>query len=61
MQPGEEQASRAFAWTRRLDRAAAYDSFYLALAEELNCDLWTVDHRLASAANQPWVRLVAVA
>lgn len=61
MQPGEEQASRAFAWTRCLNRAAANDSFYLALAEELDCDLWTVDQRLASAVNQPWVRLVAVA
>jgi hypothetical protein len=33
--------ARAFAWTLRLDRAAAYGSFYLALAEELVCDLWT--------------------
>jgi predicted nucleic acid-binding protein len=52
-----EQARLAFAWTRRLNRAAAYDSFYLALAESLQCDLWTADQRLVNAAAVPWVRL----
>lgn len=56
--PDEEQALRAFAWTRRLQRAAAYDSFYLALAETLGCELWTTDKRLMNAAAQPWVKLV---
>lgn len=52
-----EQARLAFAWTRRLNRAAAYDSFYLALAESMRCDLWTADQRLHNAVNLPWVRL----
>lgn len=57
IQPNAEQARQAYAWTRRLGRAAAYDSFYLALAETLQCELWTVDRRLVNAARQPWVRL----
>lgn len=47
----------AYNWTRKLNRASAYDSFYVALAESLNCRLWTMDQRLANAANVDWVRL----
>jgi predicted nucleic acid-binding protein len=43
----------AIAWTLRPDRTAAYDSFYLALAGEPGCDLWTADWRLARAAGRP--------
>ena len=43
----------------RLNRAAAYDSFYLALAETLGSELWTTDNHLYNAAAQPWVRLVS--
>ncbi len=53
-----EQARLAFVWTRRLNRAAAYDSFYLALAESLGCELWTADGRLCHAVDLPWVRSV---
>lgn len=56
--PDEEQALKALDWTERLDRVAAYDSFYLALAETRDCQLWTVDRRLVNAVAQPWVRLV---
>lgn len=49
--------TRAFDWTLQLNRAAAYDSFYLALAEKLGCDFWTADQRLENAVNQPWVKL----
>jgi len=49
---------QAFEWTLRLQRAAAYDSYYLALAEALKCDLWTADRRLYDAAGLPWVRWV---
>jgi predicted nucleic acid-binding protein len=52
-----EQVRLAFAWTQRLNRAAAYDSFYLALAESMQCDLWTADQRLHNAAGVPWVQL----
>ncbi len=44
----------------RLNRAAAYDSFYLALAESLGCELWTADQRLHNAVDLPWVRLAEV-
>ncbi|MBK8988292.1 MAG: type II toxin-antitoxin system VapC family toxin [Chloroflexi bacterium] len=54
--PDGELLSRAYTWTRRLNQAAAYDSFYLALAERLNCDFWTADLRLANAARQPWIK-----
>lgn len=37
--PDEAQVALAFDWTRRMSRVAAYDSFYLALAETLHCDL----------------------
>lgn len=52
-----EQARLAFAWTRKLNRAAASDSFYLALAESLDCELWTADRRLHNAVSLPWVQL----
>jgi predicted nucleic acid-binding protein len=55
--PDGELVRSAFEWTRRLDRAAAYDSFYLALAEGLQCELWTADRRLCNAADLAWVRL----
>jgi predicted nucleic acid-binding protein len=56
--PNDAQARLAFDWTMRLSRAAAYDSFYLALAETLGCELWTTDNRLYNSVAQPWVRLV---
>lgn len=56
--PDEAQTRRAYEWTRQLNRAAAYDSFYLALAESLSAEFWTADKRLHNAANLPWLRLV---
>lgn len=56
--PDDDQTSRALRWTVQLRRAAAYDSYYLALAEILGCDLWTADRRLFNAVNLPWVRTV---
>ena len=44
--PDAAQIQRAFDWTLRLRRAAAYDSFYLALAETTSDGLWTADERL---------------
>ena len=40
----------------------AYDSYYLALAESLKCDLWTADKKLYQAAqnnDMAWVRHVS--
>ena len=56
--PDANLAAAALAWTVRLRRAAAYDSFYLALAQRLACDLWTVDHKLFNAVGVPWVHYV---
>ena len=42
----------AFRWASRLKQKAAYDGFYLAVAEALNADFWTADRRLANAARQ---------
>jgi predicted nucleic acid-binding protein len=54
--PDDVQARLAFDWTVCLKRAVAYDSFYLALAETMECELWTADKRLCNAVDQPWVR-----
>ena len=58
--PDAAQVQRAFDWTLRLRRAAAYDSFYLALAETTSDGLWTADERLYNAAKSlvPWVHWV---
>ena len=58
IEPNYEQARNAVAWSKRLRRAAAYDSFYLAVAESLGCELWTTDKRLVNAVAQPWIKLV---
>jgi predicted nucleic acid-binding protein len=56
--PHEELVRSAFEWTLRLGRAAAYDSFYMALTEMLGCELWTADQSLHRAVGLPYVRLV---
>jgi predicted nucleic acid-binding protein len=43
---------------RRFALPAAYDAQYLALAERLNIELWTVDQRLATRCQQAWIKLV---
>jgi predicted nucleic acid-binding protein len=55
--PDSNQVQKAFDWTLRLHRAAAYDSFYLALAETTSNGLWTADERLYNATKSlvPWV------
>jgi predicted nucleic acid-binding protein len=56
--PDPAQNRRVFEWTLHLNRAAAYDSYYLALAEAIGGDLWTADRRLCQAVNRAWVRYV---
>jgi predicted nucleic acid-binding protein len=50
----------AFRITLRFNRPATYDSLYLALAEHLGIEFWTMDKRLYNAVHHhlPWVRLV---
>jgi predicted nucleic acid-binding protein len=53
-----EQAISALHWAARIGQAKAYDSFYLALAEQLNAEFWTADKKLAlsaRAAGAGWV------
>lgn len=49
----------AFDWATRLQRKAAYDAFYVALAQQLAAELWTADLRLVNAlASHPGPRAV---
>ncbi|MCY3942211.1 MAG: type II toxin-antitoxin system VapC family toxin [Gemmatimonadetes bacterium] len=42
---------RALQLANLIEQGAVYDSFYLALAERLDCDLWTADNRFHRAAS----------
>ena len=42
---------RALELANRLDQGAAYDAHYLALAEFLDCELWTADKRFFLVAS----------
>ena len=56
-----EQNRAAFAWTIRLKRASAYDSYYLVLAKVLECDFWTADKRLFNTLQEArlgWVHWI---
>lgn len=58
----EIDKKQVFNLTMRLNRSAAYDSYYLALAESLKCDLWTADKKLYQVAqnnDMAWVRHVS--
>ena len=43
---------RALRWAELLGQSKAYDTQYLALAEEFRAELWTADRRLARGAQQ---------
>lgn len=45
--PTAELHRRALTWAERLQDFVAYDSAYLALAEELDAPFWTADRKLA--------------
>lgn len=49
---------RAYDLSTRFNRPTAYDSQYLAVAERLGCEFWTVDERLynAVAHDLSWVK-----
>ena len=42
---------RALQIASQLKQSAAYDAHYLALAESVNCELWTADERFYRAAS----------
>lgn len=44
----EELSLRALALAGKLGQSKAYDAFYLALAEKMVIEFWTVDERLAN-------------
>lgn len=53
-----QHARSAFEWARRTGQRRAYDGFYLAVAEELQAELWSADRRLvhgARSAGAAWV------
>lgn len=55
--PNDMLMRHALNWSQRLNRIVAYDSFYLALAEARQCELWTADKKLVNVVNQSWVKL----
>lgn len=42
---------RALDLTRRLSLPATYDAHYVALAQRLDCELWTLDRKLSKAVD----------
>jgi len=59
--PTEVLLAQAVRWAGRLGQTAAYDAAHVALAEQLDCPLWTGDKRLAIAAARAdvlWVHLL---
>ena len=56
--PDDLLTTSTYDWTMRLKRSAAYDSFYLALAERLHGELWTADKKLAGAASVSWIHVI---
>ncbi len=55
-----ELCRSAFHWASQFGQFAAYDGFYLALADQLEAEFWTVDKRLAIRSQQvgiDWVYL----
>lgn len=56
----KELAPTAWDLARQFNRPTAYDSQYLALAQILDCELWTADKRLYNAVHDtlPWVQIL---
>jgi predicted nucleic acid-binding protein len=60
IEPEHSLHRRALQISQALSRRAAYDAHYLALAEELDCELWTADARLYNAVKNdfPLIRML---
>ena len=52
--------TRAWELAQKYDRPTAYDAYYLALAEDVGCELWTADGRLHKVVHNalPWMKLL---
>jgi predicted nucleic acid-binding protein len=51
-------------WAERPGQSKAYDAHYLALAEQMGCELWTADRRPAHGVQQAgaeWARWIGEA
>ena len=44
--PSLELHKSALKWSERIGQSKVYDAYYLALAEDLTAEFWTVDQRL---------------
>lgn len=53
--------TEAIALARRLSLPATYDAHYLALAERLDCEMWTLDRKLERHATRHDVERVRLA
>jgi predicted nucleic acid-binding protein len=49
IEPDNTQCQLALEWAHRLNRASAYDCFYLAIADSYEIPFWTADKRLYNA------------
>jgi predicted nucleic acid-binding protein len=56
----EALLQRAFELANQHNRPAAYDTVYLALAEQLGCEFWTADLKLFNAVSEKlkWVQWI---
>ena len=54
---GPEQHRRALRLTAEMGLGAAYDAHYLAVAEDLDAELWTADERLERASKEHSIRV----
>lgn len=50
----------AWKFAKKYNRPMLYDSFYLAVAKEIESEFWTADRKLVNSLNNeiPWVRSV---
>jgi predicted nucleic acid-binding protein len=56
----EQLLRRAYELATEYNRPTAYDSLYLALAEQLDCEFWTADLKLFNAVSTKltWVKWI---
>lgn len=53
----DDLTARAWKVAKLINAPRVYDMYYLALAEASDCDLWTVDRRLANLAKNHFPRV----